>query len=128
MNLTKVLPRRPLIYPNTLFTVKVEFRMNISDLSGNFEIKEGEAVIVTGKIRKAVKDMLNEFHMSEEIFHELMKEEGGKLLDEKNGSVMLKPEIYKQLRFLGYEYGGLFKGINKCDSSGIISVRSGSYD
>jgi hypothetical protein len=53
--------------------------------------------------------------MSEKKFGQIQEQEGTKAVQ---GMSFDKKELYKQLRLMGYEYGGLFQGISKRSKTG----------
>jgi hypothetical protein len=53
--------------------------------------------------------------MSEEKFVQAQEQEGTEAFE---GMSFDKKELYKQLRLMGYDYGGLFKGITKRSKTG----------
>jgi hypothetical protein len=69
---------------------------------------------VTGNIRVPEAN-IEEYSMSDDRFVKVMSEDAEKVFQ---GLCFDKKEIYKHFRLLGYEYGGLFKGINKRGTSG----------
>lgn len=85
----------------------VKFLINIFEGSGNFEICEGGATVVTGKIRTP-----------EKIENELLNLSAPTGAQEPELLELKTEDIYKDLRLRGYEYTGLFQGIKSSDSRG----------
>lgn len=86
----------------------VKFLVNVFESSGEFELCEAGAVVVSGKI-SVPEDVSKEFlNLS--------------LPDKENEPGVLPLEnsdIYKELRLRGYDYQGIFKGIIKSDNRGL---------
>jgi hypothetical protein len=53
--------------------------------------------------------------MSDEKFGQVQEQEGTETFE---GMSIDKKELYKQFRLMGYEYGGLFKGITRRSKTG----------
>ncbi|KAK9502678.1 hypothetical protein O3M35_011399 [Rhynocoris fuscipes] len=85
----------------------VRFLVNIFDGSGDFELCEGGAVVVHGKIMKSEgiqKDGLN-----------LRKP-----LADSEHLTLRKEHVYRDLRLRGYDYTGIFQGISTSDNIGAV--------
>lgn len=82
----------------------VKFGLNFFDGSGRFEICEGGSLAVSGSIRNAETDNPEDLGLDALPF----ETESGMMLD--------KNDVYKELRLRGYDYGGIFRGINKSDT------------
>lgn len=83
----------------------VKFLVNIFEGSGEFEICEGGSVAVSGVIR-----------IAENIDKEMLD-----LPDQepvKDHLPLTKADVYKDLRLRGYDYGGIFRGIQGTDNKG----------
>lgn len=83
--------------------------INIFNGSGEFELCEGGATVVSGKIFKSTdQKLLNMEPMN---------------AAETNGHLPLKMQhVYRDLRLRGYDYQGLFKGIKYSDNLGEAKV------
>ncbi|KAL3275414.1 hypothetical protein HHI36_020177 [Cryptolaemus montrouzieri] len=86
----------------------VKFLINIFDGSGAFELCEGGSVAVSGKIR-----------VPEDVTKETIELPKPQIKVDKNVLPLENKDIYKELRLRGYDYGGIFRGINKSDNEGI---------
>lgn len=80
--------------------------------SGNFEVVEGGAAIVTGRL-----------YVPEDINKEMVyldapeiPETGPELLELKG------KDIYKELRLRGYQYKGLFRSLMSSDNTGRVVI------
>lgn len=76
--------------------------------SGNFEIVEGGAAIVTGKI-----------FVPEDINKEIVNLEPPEEESDPNLLPMSSKDFYKELRLRGYNYKGLFRSITKANNEGL---------
>lgn len=79
--------------------------------SGNFEIVEGGAAIVTGRI-----------YVPENINKEIVTLDPPE--DESDSSSLIDlsgKDFYKELRLRGYNYKGLFRSVTKANNQGNIS-------
>ncbi|XP_068623798.1 fatty acid synthase-like [Battus philenor] len=85
----------------------LEFIIMIQKGSGNFEIVESGASIVTGRIY-AKKNVGQEYRALK-----AMPEASG-----PNIKHILTKDFYKELRLRGYQYSGLFRGIIGCNVEG----------
>uniref|UniRef100_A0A182PWR1 Uncharacterized protein n=1 Tax=Anopheles epiroticus TaxID=199890 RepID=A0A182PWR1_9DIPT len=82
---------------------QVTLTVDLNEVTGYFEVREGTALVVTGRIQA-----LTNYHPSEPMH-------------KKSNAVMLpSKDFYKELRLRGYHYGGFFKSI-------IESRADGSY-
>ncbi|NP_001037478.1 p270 [Bombyx mori] len=85
----------------------LEFIIMIQKGSGNFEIVESGASIVTGRIY-AKKNVGQDYRVLP-----FPKEETG-----PNIKHLLTKDFYKELRLRGYQYSGLFRGVLGCNVEG----------
>jgi len=81
--------------------------------SGNFEVVEGGATVVSGTVR--VADNVCHERASLEFFEPQTSDDLVKLSSQ---------DIYKELRLRGYNYHGDFCGLVSLDSSGECLVRN----
>ena len=88
----------------------MKFLVNIFDGSGEFEICEGGAVVVKGKIKESTGFDKEALPMSPTP----------KI--DKNEFELEKNEIYQDLRLRGYDYQDLFRGIVKADNTGNFII------
>lgn len=87
----------------------INFYISIFDGTGNFEISEGGSVVVTGRV--SVLDDSD----SEDLNAELHTPD----VDENELSLKSR-DIYKDLGLRGYDYKGLFRGVEEADIKGDI--------
>ena len=89
----------------------VDFIVMVQKGSGNFEVVEGGAAIVTGRI-----------YVPEDINKECVNIPP---IDEKNEDPEKLPlsarDVYKELRLRGYNYKGLFRGITYANNEGTVN-------
>ncbi|CAH0385876.1 unnamed protein product [Bemisia tabaci] len=88
----------------------VEFIVMVQKGSGNFEVVEGGAAIVTGKItvpNDITKETIN-MELPEDT------ETGPDLIE------LSAKDIYKELRLRGYNYKGLFRSLVAADTTGKV--------
>ncbi|XP_026313533.1 fatty acid synthase-like [Hyposmocoma kahamanoa] len=85
----------------------LEFIVMIQKGSGNFEIVESGASIVTGRIH-AKKNVGNDYR----VLPALPESTG------PNIKHLLTKDFYKELRLRGYQYSGLFRGVLGCNVEG----------
>ncbi|XP_065221118.1 fatty acid synthase-like isoform X2 [Planococcus citri] len=86
----------------------LNFRILIHDLRNHFEVKCNAAVVVTGKVR-VVEDV------RQEVFDVIP------FKDEISNSDILplsNDDFYKELRLRGYDYKGLFRGVQYANCTG----------
>jgi len=89
----------------------VRFLLNISKKNGKFEFFEGDTLVANGKIRvlnisdETDQSMLSSLTLSS---------------DNKNNLPLIAKDIYLELGLRGYEYKGIFKGLQSCDNYGTI--------
>ncbi|KAL1129219.1 hypothetical protein AAG570_013748 [Ranatra chinensis] len=83
----------------------VKFLINVFDGTGDFEICESGVVVVTGKIRRADDDQPLQLAS--------IKPEKSKLHD------LTRDHVYRDLRLRGYNYQGIFKGIECSYEPGV---------
>lgn len=84
----------------------VKFGINFFDGSGRFEICEGGALTVSGKI--TVPENIDQAAL-------LLDD----LEEDKNGLPMKTNDVYKELRLRGYDYAAKFRGIAESDSKAV---------
>lgn len=82
----------------------VKFGLNFFDGSGKFEICEGGSLAVSGTIKVPENIEMEELPLDPIAY------------DKKSGLLLERGDVYKELRLRGYDYGGVFRGINKTDS------------
>ncbi|XP_014250609.1 fatty acid synthase-like isoform X2 [Cimex lectularius] len=87
----------------------VKFFININDVSGSFELTEGDALVVNGKIVESSGLEVDGLKLSAPVVK----------CDKKQ---LEKGEVYRDLRLRGYGYQGLFQGIKHCDNVGANGV------
>lgn len=85
----------------------VRFLINIFEGSGEFEICESGSVAVAGKIR-VPEEPAKEFLTLPKLVTKA----------EKDDHPLVKADIYKELRLRGYDYDGIFRGIDSSDPYG----------
>ncbi|KAH1002410.1 hypothetical protein HUJ04_008498 [Dendroctonus ponderosae] len=85
----------------------VKFLINIFEGTGEFELCEGGSVAVTGKIS-----------VPEDPFKEALDLPKPSPQTEQDVLPLSLPDIYKELRLRGYDYGGIFRGIAESDNRG----------
>ena len=86
----------------------VRFLINVLDGTGEFDVCEGGAVVVTGTVRLAddpAAERLRDLDCTPP------RHEDGLL-------PLVTDDIYKELRLRGYNYGGIFRGIRASDPRG----------
>lgn len=89
-------------------TGNVEFTIMVQKGSGNFEVVEGGAAIVTGRI-----------YVPENIDKECVNMPPLKDTESKPDMLPLgSRDVYKELRLRGYNYKGLFRGITQANNEG----------
>lgn len=90
------------------FAGNVEFTIMVQKGSGNFEVVEGGAAIVTGRI-----------YVPENIDRECVSMPPLKETETKPDTLPLSSrDVYKELRLRGYNYKGLFRGITEANNEG----------
>ncbi|XP_029176907.1 fatty acid synthase-like [Nylanderia fulva] len=87
----------------------IKFSVNISEVTGNFEICESNAVVVSGNIRVA-----------EAIEKEQLNRSPILLVNKEHSLPMNTEDIYKEMRLRGYEYSDIFEGIKSCNCDKTI--------
>ncbi|XP_038206276.1 fatty acid synthase-like [Zerene cesonia] len=85
----------------------VRFLINILEGTGEFDVCEGGAVVVTGCVRLAA-----------EPARERLPADGAAPPAEPDLLALAADDIYKELRLRGYNYGGIFRGIRSSDPRG----------
>ncbi len=83
---------------------KVIFYVNILPNNGTFEIIENNTIIVTGKISLSEQLTMQKFHKQNVL--------------NSNEKSLQTNEIYRDFNLRGYEYSGLFRGINQINIEG----------
>ncbi|PSN28987.1 Fatty acid synthase [Blattella germanica] len=86
----------------------VKFLVNIFDGTGDFELCEGGSVAVSGRI-----------YVPEDIEKEQLDLSPPVQPVERDLLSLRTPDIYKDLRLRGYDYGGIFRGIVESDNRGV---------
>ncbi|XP_050549365.1 fatty acid synthase [Spodoptera frugiperda] len=86
----------------------VRFLINILDGTGEFDVCEGGAVVVTGHVRLAPEPAAERL---QDLDHEPAPDQ--------DLPPLVTDDIYKELRLRGYNYGGIFRGIRRSDPRGI---------
>lgn len=85
-------------------TNKIIFYVNILPNNGTFEITENNTIVVTGKISLSEQLTMQKFSKQQEI---------------NSKEIYLQTnEIYRDFNLRGYEYSGLFRGINQITIDG----------
>lgn len=87
----------------------IDFTIMVQKGSGNFEVVEGGAAIVTG--RAYVPENMNKVMAK---LPPLTPAEGKDLLP------LTARDIYKELRLRGYHYSGMFRGLQTIDNLGTV--------
>ncbi|CAF3463515.1 unnamed protein product [Rotaria sp. Silwood1] len=85
-------------------TNKIIFYVNILPTNGTFEIIENNTIIVTGRISLSEQLKMQKFHKQIKF-------------DDTNKNLQTN-EIYRDFNLRGYEYSGLFRGINQINIDG----------
>ncbi|CAF4521555.1 unnamed protein product, partial [Rotaria magnacalcarata] len=83
---------------------KVIFYVNILPTNGAFEIIENSTIIVTGRISQSEQLTMQKFHQQIKF--------------NDNDKNLQTNEIYRDFNLRGYEYSGLFRGINQMNIDG----------
>ncbi|KAJ9600111.1 hypothetical protein L9F63_009587 [Diploptera punctata] len=94
----------------------IEFTIALQRVSGKFEIMEGGAIVVSGRVHSP-EDISQEMVDVESLEEELEKKQVNGLID------LNSRDIYKELRLRGYNYCGLFRSLVSVDNKaerGII--------
>lgn len=90
----------------------IEFIVMVQKGSGNFEVVESGAAIVSGRV-----------YVPEDINKESIDLKPVKLSEEILRLPPLTPkDIYKELRLRGYNYKGLFRSLISTDNSGTVGI------
>ncbi|CAH2981095.1 unnamed protein product [Chilo suppressalis] len=112
----KKLEETPIVLENVQFKratimnreTTLRFMVTVLEGTGEFNVCEGGAAVVTGTVR-----------LAEGGDKEFLKLEAPEKFQSEEGSVSLVQEdVYKELRLRGYDYNGMFRGIRSSDSSG----------
>lgn len=88
----------------------VRFLVSVLDGSGEFEVREGGAVAVSGVVRLA------EDPAAERLPAAALAAPAAR--DDADLPPLDGDDVYKELRLRGYNYGGLFRGIRSSDARG----------
>ncbi|XP_039755412.1 fatty acid synthase [Pararge aegeria] len=89
----------------------VRFLVNVLEGSGDFEVCEGGAVAVAGRVR-----------LTDEPAAERLPpaDEPAAAADDPDLLPLTPDDVYKELRLRGYNYGGVFRGIRASDARGTV--------
>ncbi|XP_060533831.1 fatty acid synthase-like [Cylas formicarius] len=82
---------------------KLELIVMVQKGSGKFEVMEGGAVVVSGKVTKDPNDDLHPIPCSARVGAHVMPD-------------LTSKDIYKELRLRGYNYKGAFASLDNCDN------------
>ena len=94
--------RASFISKDRKFTLKCQY----SKVSGDFNISENKAIVMSGKI----------FPMKDRSgfkYQNLLQENKFDFNEDSNKIIMNRKDIYKELRLRGYDYKGVFQGLSK---------------
>lgn len=105
--------RRATIVPRD---APVRFLVNVLDGTGEFDVCEGGAVVVTGSARLAPDPAAERLQGLDEPEPEPEPQRSDELLP------LVTDDIYKELRLRGYNYGGVFRGIRESDAVGAVGA------
>jgi len=94
-------------FHSNFFAGFIEFVVTVHKGSGNFEVVEGGAAVVSGTVQ--VPDNVSHERASLEFFEPQISD---------NLLTLSSRDIYKELRLRGYNYHGDFCGLVSLDSSG----------
>ncbi|XP_023312031.1 fatty acid synthase-like, partial [Anoplophora glabripennis] len=81
-----------------------KLQINIQSSNGNFQVTEGNSIVVTGRISLLTPESKNLSHNCVPI-------------ESSSGLKLKSKDVYKELRLRGYTYKGGFRAIEECDSS-----------
>jgi fatty acid synthase len=95
------------ILKSPIFAGFLEFDIMVQKGSGNFEVYEGGATVVTGTVR-----------VPENVCHETASLEFSEPQTSDDLLELSSQDIYKELRLRGYNYQGDFCGLVSLDSCG----------
>jgi fatty acid synthase len=101
------------ILKSLLFAGCIEFVIMVQKGSGNFEVFEGGATVVSGTVR-----------VPENVSHETASLEFIEPQSTEDLLELSSQDIYKELRLRGYNYQGDFCGLVSLDSCGECLVRN----
>ncbi|CAH0584002.1 unnamed protein product [Chrysodeixis includens] len=88
----------------------VRFLINVLDGTGEFDVCEGGAVVVTGHVR-----------LADDPAAERLRDLDDTRPKQEEGLLPLNTDdIYKELRLRGYNYSGIFRGIRTSDPRGTV--------
>lgn len=88
----------------------IKFSVRIFEGTGNFEICETNTVVVTGKIRVSEDPSNNK--------DQLKLPPPSTPVETQQALPLNTKDVYKELKLRGYEYRGVFQGINSSDITG----------
>jgi fatty acid synthase len=94
----------------------IEFLIMVQKASGNFEVFEGGAAVVSGTVQ--IPDNISHERASFEFFETQTSDD---MLE------LSSKDIYKELRLRGYNYHGDFCGLVSLDNSGECLVRNSFF-
>jgi len=103
----------PCSFKSNFFAGFIEFVITVQKGTGNFEVVEGGAAVVSGTVQ--VPDNVSHESASLEFFEPQTSDD---LLE------LSSQDIYKELNLRGYNYHGDFRGIVSLDNSGECLVRN----
>lgn len=86
----------------------VRFLVNVLEGTGEFDVREGGAVAVTGTVRLAPDPAAERLRLDDEPAPPA----------EPDLLPLDADDVYKELRLRGYNYGGVFRGIRASDARG----------
>jgi hypothetical protein len=100
-------------FQSNFFAGFIEFVVMVQKGTGNFEVFEGGATVVSGTVR-----------VPDNVSHERESREFFELQTIDDFLELSSQDIYKELRLRGYKYQGDFHGLVSLDSSGECLVRN----
>ncbi|CAF0706992.1 unnamed protein product [Brachionus calyciflorus] len=98
--------RATIVKPNEIINFKVTIMLS----TGSFELTESNNLIVSGQVKILDENVLTDEKEQRECLEILQ--------DKERVNLMLKEDIYKELRLRGYEYKDEFQPIEKSDLTG----------
>jgi fatty acid synthase len=90
-----------------VFAGSIEFVVMVQKGSGNFEVAEGGAAVVSGSVK-----------LPQNISREVVSLEPPEPLHDDNLLELTSRDVYKELRLRGYNYQGLFRSLVSADNLG----------
>lgn len=93
----------------------IKFLVNIFGGSGEFELCEGGAVVVKGRIRAARADQREDLTLPPAT-------------PDTKHLQLSKEHVYRDLRLRGYEYQGIFQGVLEADNTGKVGKLAWNED